>query len=110
MLQEERLEGALHAQRHGTTRQQVSAVVRKNKRNGLRNPLAQMGADVIHVEPHEGDDGRNSSTRFLGKEGTTYSVGNRSKRDITVDIRTAEGQAVMHRLLKDADIFSFRFQ
>lgn len=67
--------------------------------------MAEMGADVIHVEPHEGDDGRNSSTKFLGKEGTTYSVGNRSKRTITVDIRTAEGQAVMHRLLKDADIF-----
>jgi acetyl-CoA C-acetyltransferase len=35
-----------HAQRHGTTRAQVSAVVRKNKRNGLRNPLAQMGAEL----------------------------------------------------------------
>ena len=33
-----------HAQRYGTTRAQVSAVVRKNKGNGLRNPLAQMGA------------------------------------------------------------------
>jgi len=35
-----------HAQRHGTSRAQVSAVVRKNKRNGLRNPLAQMGAEL----------------------------------------------------------------
>ncbi len=35
-----------HAQRHGTTRAQVSAVVRKNKGNGLRNPLAQMGAEL----------------------------------------------------------------
>ncbi|HQP67530.1 MAG TPA: beta-ketoacyl synthase N-terminal-like domain-containing protein [Quisquiliibacterium sp.] len=36
----------IHAERHGTTRAQVSAVVRKNKRNGLLNPLAQMGADL----------------------------------------------------------------
>ena len=36
----------MHAQRYGTTRAQVSAVVRKNKSNGLRNPLAQMGADL----------------------------------------------------------------
>ncbi len=36
----------LHAQRYGTTRQHVSAVVRKNKGNGLRNPLAQMGATL----------------------------------------------------------------
>jgi acetyl-CoA C-acetyltransferase len=36
----------MHAQRYGTTRAQVSAVVRKNKSNGLRNPLAQMGAEL----------------------------------------------------------------
>lgn len=36
----------MHAQRYGTTRAQVSAVVRKNKANGLRNPLAQMGAEL----------------------------------------------------------------
>lgn len=35
-----------HAQRYGTTREQVSAVVRKNKGNGLLNPLAQMGASL----------------------------------------------------------------
>ena len=36
----------IHAQRYGKTRAQVSAVVRKNKRNGLLNPLAQMGAEL----------------------------------------------------------------
>jgi len=35
-----------HAQRYGTNRSQVSAVVRKNKGNGLLNPLAQMGATL----------------------------------------------------------------
>lgn len=39
-----------HAQRHGTTRAQVSAVVRKNKGNGLRNPLAQMGAELTDAQ------------------------------------------------------------
>ena len=34
----------VHAERYGTTREQVSAVVAKNKGNGLLNPLAQMGA------------------------------------------------------------------
>lgn len=45
----------IHASRYGTTRRQVSAVVRKNKSNGTRNPLAQMGAeltdDVIEQSP-----------------------------------------------------------
>ncbi|MCL4188079.1 MAG: hypothetical protein KJZ85_10750 [Rhodobacteraceae bacterium] len=35
-----------HAARHGTGRDDVSAVVVKNKRNGLRNPLASMGATL----------------------------------------------------------------
>jgi acetyl-CoA C-acetyltransferase len=39
-----------HAARYGTTRDMVSAVVTKNKANGLRNPLAQMGADVSPEE------------------------------------------------------------
>ncbi|MCA1829098.1 MAG: beta-ketoacyl synthase N-terminal-like domain-containing protein [Myxococcales bacterium] len=36
----------VHTQRYGTNREQVSAVVMKNKRNGLKNPLAQMGANL----------------------------------------------------------------
>lgn len=34
----------VHAQEYGTTREDVAAVVIKNKANGLKNPLAQMGA------------------------------------------------------------------
>ena len=40
----------MHAERYGTTREQVSAVVRKNKGNGLLNPLAQMGADLSNAQ------------------------------------------------------------
>ena len=36
----------LHAERYGTTRDEVSSVVIKNKANGLLNPLAQMGAEL----------------------------------------------------------------
>jgi acetyl-CoA C-acetyltransferase len=35
-----------HAARYGTTRAQVAAVAVKNKRHGLRNPLASLGADL----------------------------------------------------------------
>lgn len=40
----------VHAERYGTTRAQISAVVRKNKKNGLLNPLAQMGRDLSDDE------------------------------------------------------------
>jgi acetyl-CoA C-acetyltransferase len=36
----------VHAQQYGTTREDVAAVVIKNKANGLLNPLAQMGAEL----------------------------------------------------------------
>lgn len=39
-----------HAEQYGTTRDQVSAVVRKNKSNGLLNPLAGMGAQLTNEE------------------------------------------------------------
>jgi len=35
-----------HARQHGTTREDIAAVVIKNKAHGLKNPLAQMGADL----------------------------------------------------------------
>jgi len=36
----------IHAEKYGTTRDEVSAVVIKNKANGLKNPLAQLGAEL----------------------------------------------------------------
>lgn len=42
-----------HAQLYGTTRDEVSAVVIKNKSNGLKNPLAQMGADLTLTQIRE---------------------------------------------------------
>lgn len=42
-----------HAAQYGTSRDDVSAVVLKNKRNGLRNPLASMGASLTAQEVAE---------------------------------------------------------
>ena len=41
---------AAHAASYGTTRRDVSAVIRKNKANGLRNPLAQQGRLIDDTE------------------------------------------------------------
>lgn len=40
----------VYEERYGLTREQVSAVVRKNKANGLLNPLAQMGRELSDFE------------------------------------------------------------
>ena len=45
----------VHAEKYGTTRDEVSSIIIKNKANGLKNPLAQMGGeltpDIINQSP-----------------------------------------------------------
>jgi crotonobetainyl-CoA:carnitine CoA-transferase CaiB-like acyl-CoA transferase len=66
--------------------------------------LAEMGADVVHVEPLRGDNGRNTTTPFLGREGIFHQLGNRSKRGLAVDLSSAAGQEVLRRLAVRADV------
>jgi len=68
--------------------------------------LADLGAEVIKVEvPERGDDSRGYAPRIPNSNdsGYYYSV-NRGKRSITVDLRTAEGAAILLDLAKHADI------
>jgi crotonobetainyl-CoA:carnitine CoA-transferase CaiB-like acyl-CoA transferase len=66
--------------------------------------LADMGADVIKVEPPTGEDMRRGSASRHGHSGTFLTI-NRSKRGITVDLKQPAGVAIVHRLVKTADVF-----
>jgi crotonobetainyl-CoA:carnitine CoA-transferase CaiB-like acyl-CoA transferase len=66
--------------------------------------LADMGADVIKVEPPTGEDMRRGSAHRHGHAGTFLTM-NRSKRGITLDLKQPAGVAVMHRLVRTADVF-----
>jgi crotonobetainyl-CoA:carnitine CoA-transferase CaiB-like acyl-CoA transferase len=66
--------------------------------------LADMGADVIKVEPPTGEDMRRGSVTRHGHSGTFLTI-NRSKRGITLDLKQPAGVAVMHRLVRTADVF-----
>ena len=72
--------------------------------------LADLGADVIKVEPPEGDATRSWGPPWVGSEeyGTrtaAYFLSvNRNKRSIRLDLRTADGRAVLERLLARADV------
>jgi crotonobetainyl-CoA:carnitine CoA-transferase CaiB-like acyl-CoA transferase len=63
--------------------------------------LAELGADVVKVEPApEGD-----RTRRLGGFGAGFFAGfNRNKRSLAVDLKSPTGQAATHRLVLGADI------
>ena len=63
--------------------------------------LADLGADVIKIEPLSGDLTRGQPDNPF----KAFDFVNRNKRAITVDITSPEGADVMRRLAKDADIF-----
>lgn len=62
--------------------------------------FADLGADVVKVEPLDGDPTR----RLPGFAAGFFATYNRNKRSIAVDLKRLEGQAVVHRLVQDADI------
>ena len=69
--------------------------------------LADLGADVIKIEPPEGDPGRNIGPFYHGipdKEKSLFFFAyNTNKRSITLNIQTHEGQEIFKRLAKTAD-------
>ena len=74
--------------------------------------LADQGADVIKIEQRiYGDPGRtHGTTPFLGNHSKTFMSLNRNKRAITLDIRKAEGKAILLQLLEKADVFILNFR
>ncbi|MDT7756583.1 MAG: hypothetical protein QOH27_2481 [Mycobacterium sp.] len=67
--------------------------------------MADMGADVVKIEPPEGD-----ITRYVaqgptpGMNGVFMNV-NRGKRSVVLDLRSAEGVAALRALIETADVF-----
>jgi crotonobetainyl-CoA:carnitine CoA-transferase CaiB-like acyl-CoA transferase len=71
--------------------------------------LAQGGADVVKVEPPEGDWSRRLGTRY-GDQSVFSIAANLGKRSIVLDLKTAADRAVVHGLAGRADVVleSFR--
>ena len=65
--------------------------------------LADLGADVVKVEPVEGEPWR-FATPFSGSESRWFISLNRGKRDLAVNLRTKEGRTVIHRRVAEADV------
>ncbi|OZC87166.1 formyl-CoA transferase [Rhodococcus sp. 06-412-2C] len=69
--------------------------------------LADLGADVIKIEPIEGGD----KTRRLPGAGAGYfSTYNRNKRSFSVDLKSAEGRALVQKLIATADVVTENFR
>lgn len=66
--------------------------------------LADLGADVIKVEPPVGGDVVRSTAPFLDGESSNFVRLNRNKRSLALDLKDARGKAIFERLAATADI------
>lgn len=71
--------------------------------------LADMGADVIKVEPPDGDNLRNYPSS-LAQECRLFVGTNRGKRSVVIDLKTADGLKVLRELVRGADVFVHNFR
>ena len=78
--------------------------------------LADLGADVVKIEPPEGDATRGWGPPWVGDElaGTRtaayFLAINRNKRSVRLDLRQAAGAELLRRLLIDADVLIENFR
>ena len=65
--------------------------------------LAELGAEVIKVEPFTGDTARNPKIAPLRGESAIHLFMNRGKKSVVIDLKNAEGLKVFYRLVEQAD-------
>ncbi len=68
--------------------------------------LADLGAEVIKIEPLAGDNTR----RLLGSGAGFFGLFNRNKKSLAVDVKDTRGREIVLRLLAQADVFSENFK
>jgi crotonobetainyl-CoA:carnitine CoA-transferase CaiB-like acyl-CoA transferase len=66
--------------------------------------LADLGADVIKLEPPHGDLARTMQPHFIGDDSVYFVSLNRNKRSIAVDLKTPEGVDLVRRLAARCDV------
>jgi len=78
--------------------------------------LADLGADVIKVEPPDGDATRGWGPPWVGEEAdgsrtaAYYLAVNRNKRSIRLDLRQEAGRAILRRLIARSDVLVENFR
>jgi crotonobetainyl-CoA:carnitine CoA-transferase CaiB-like acyl-CoA transferase len=72
--------------------------------------MADLGADVIKIEPPDGGDGSRRMTVLPGMPSTFFETNNRGVKSVTLNLKSPEGRAILHKLVAKADIFGQNFR
>ncbi len=71
--------------------------------------LGDLGADVIKVEPPEGEQSRRTGS-VVPNESKSYQALNRGKRSLAVNLQDPRGLELIHRLVKDVDVVLLNYR
>jgi crotonobetainyl-CoA:carnitine CoA-transferase CaiB-like acyl-CoA transferase len=72
--------------------------------------LADLGADVIKVEPLHGDASRHIPPHFVDGDSAYYLAHNRGKRSIALDLKSPAGQSIARDLVRRSDVVVENFR
>jgi crotonobetainyl-CoA:carnitine CoA-transferase CaiB-like acyl-CoA transferase len=72
--------------------------------------LADMGADVVKVEPPGGGDTVRGAGDLKAGMSWYFAAFNRNKRSVTIDMRSSEGKQILDRLVANADVLVENFR
>lgn len=71
--------------------------------------FADLGAEVVKVEPPGGDDARHLGP-FKAGESVYFALNNRAKKSLCLDLKAAGGRELLHRLVQRADVVVENFR
>ena len=72
--------------------------------------MADLGADVIKIEMPEGGDSSRVSSVLPGHPSSFFETNNRGVKSVTLNLKSAEGREILHKLVARADIFGQNFR
>lgn len=72
--------------------------------------LADMGAEIIKIEPFQGDTARNATIAPLRGESAIHLFMNRNKKSVSLNLKSEEGLDIFYRLVEQADVVIDNFR
>lgn len=73
--------------------------------------LADMGADVIKIEPPTGESSRGGTNELNGEPiNTFFQLFNRNKRSLSLDLKSETGTDILYDIVEESDVFIQNFR
>ncbi|MEM0139114.1 MAG: CoA transferase [Ferroplasma sp.] len=72
--------------------------------------LGDLGAEVIKVEPLDGDQTRKWAPPYMANISSYFMSANRNKKSIAIDLKTPEGKDILKKLVKTGDVLIENFR